>query len=268
MKKTIITLILIAYIFNLSAQNNITSRKWSIGISFTPNLSYLHNPTNYMDYLGEIVYFGYNYRSASAIKDHQKFDFINFGVRLSYTLNEKSDIETGIILSNKDYYSPQGLIGDEMPMIYFQPKLYFFDIPIIYSYCLLSKEYDIKFLGGIIASIPLFEYVNSNYELPLYNVTYTSMQSIVLTKNMDFYPLCINANISFRFTKNNNKKIKFEYGPVFQSGIMPFSKKLSGNEIDIYGNGNMITILNPEKGFTPFFIGFDLILSYNFYGKK
>jgi hypothetical protein len=222
-----------------------------------------------MDYFGEIACNIFHYPSVSAIKDYPKFEFKNFGLRFTYSLNQESEIETGLILSNKDFYSPQGWLCNIMPMIYFYPKLYFMDIPIIYKYKIFDMGIlNLNLIGGIIASIPLFEYVNSSYEFPLYHVAYTDPQFRVLTKNLDFYPLCMNVNIGFRFTGNNTKKFKFEFGPVFQSAIMPFSKKIEGNTVDLGINNNPTTVLNPDKGFAPYFIGFDLIFSFNFYKKN
>lgn len=269
MKKTIITLICLLHIFSLVAQEPELNKKWSLGISFTPNYSFLHNPSDYTDYFGEITYYGYNYRSASAIKDHPIFEYMNFGLRFSYSLNKDSEIETGLILSNKDYYSPQGMINDEMPVIYFNPGLYFIDIPITYKYKILDiGTHNLKLTGGLIAGIPLYEHVNGNHELELYNIASTGADDFVITKNFDFYPLCMSVNIGLRFSTNDNKRFNFDFGPVFQSAIMPFSRKPEGNTIDLTGSGHTITVLNPDKGFAPYFIGFDLIFKMNFSKKS
>ena len=72
----------------------------------------------------------------------------------------------------------------------------------------------------------------------------------------------MNFNLGLRLLKI--KSIIFNLSLVcFQSAIMPFSRKIGGNIIKV-GNHELI-VSNPEKGYMPCFIGFDLILRFNFF---
>jgi hypothetical protein len=197
------------------------------------------------------------------VKDRPVWEYVNFGVRISSTVNDKTEIETGIILSKKDYYSPQGWIHDEMPGGYIRPMSLFIEVPLIYKHN-ISKigNYNINLIGGIISSIPLYKYLDYPAELYLYA---SDFNEYVLTRNLDYYPICMNINLGVRFLRNKINNIQFEFGPVFQSAIMPFSRKIEGNTIDVRGFYEDIVVSNPEKGYMPYFIGFDLILRFNFF---
>lgn len=259
MKKILITLVLSILFLNSIAQELELKKKWSLGFSYTPNISYLYNPTVYF---GGQVPTGYSYQSKKSVRDLPIFEFMNFGIRISAVLNEKNEIETGVILSNKDYYSPQGLIHDEMPFARFKPRAYFIDVPLIYKHNIsIIGNYNLNLIGGVIGSVPLYKHIDFPGELYLYA---TDGNEFALTQNLDFYPLCMNFNLGLRLLKNKINNIQFEFGPVFQSAIMPFSRKIEGNIIKVRGNHELI-VSNPEKGYMPCFIGFDLILRFNFF---
>lgn len=190
MKKILITLVLSILFLNSIAQELELKKKWSLGFSYTPNISYLYNPTVYF---GGQVPTGYSYQSKKSVRDLPIFEFMNFGIRISAVLNEKNEIETGVILSNKDYYSPQGLIHDEMPFARFKPRAYFIDVPLIYKHN-ISKigNYNLNLIGGVIGSVPLYKHIDFPGELYLYA---TDGNEFALTQNLDFYPLCMNFNL-------------------------------------------------------------------------
>jgi hypothetical protein len=260
MKKVFSTLLLFILFFNAIAQEVEPKKKWSLGFSFTPNISYLYNPTKYF---GGVVPTGYNYRSMTSVKDRPLFELMNFGIRISNVLNEKAEIETGIIFSNKDYYAPQGWINDEMPYLYFRPRSYFIEVPLIYKHNISRiGNYNLNLIGGIIASIPIYKYIDYSPELYLF-ASYDNENA--LTRNLDYYPFCMNINLGVRFLRNKINNIQFEFGPIFQSAIMPFSRKIEGNTIDVRGYNGDFVVINPEKGYMPYFIGFDLILRFNFF---
>ncbi len=181
MKKAYFTLLLFFLFFNTTAQEVGLKKKWSLGFSFTPNISYLYNPTNYFE---DVVPTRYN----TTVKDKPILEHINFGIRISNVLNKKAEIETGIILSNKDYNSPRGWIHDIMLWGYSKPKIFFIEVPLIYKHN-ISKigNYNLNLTGGIIASIPIYEYID--YPVILYHYA-TDGQDYVITQNLDFYPLC------------------------------------------------------------------------------
>lgn len=260
MKRFFLTIIVLSMTITSFSQEKELKKKWSLGFSFTPNISYLYSPSTYFE--GEDLTLPYNSSVELLLKDRPILEMVNFGIRISKVFENGNEIETGLTLSNKDYSHRRGSVIDIMPYLYSKPKIYFIELPITYKHKLRELgNYNMSIMGGIIASFPLYEEIE--YSSDLYHYA-SSFQSIEMTQNLDFYPVCMNINLGIRFLRNVNRNIQFEFGPVFQSAIMPFSKKVEGNTIRVDKNRD-IKIVNPDKGYSPYFIGVDLILRFNFF---
>ncbi len=262
MKKTISTLVFLVFIISIFAQETKQFKKWNLGISFTPNISFLYNPTNYTEYLGV------SDPSGAAIRDKPLLELTNFGLRIRYSINKDSEIETGLIYSIKDYKTPlyNGGIEPEWRASGLTP---FFDIPLLYKRNLLDiQSSKLKLTCGIVTSIPFFDWSKVLWGIFLYEYVSNGNGTVVITKNNDAYPICMNVSVGLKLSTNDNKRLFFELGPVFQSAIMPFSKKLDGNRIILDDDNHYLLVSNPDKGFAPYFIGFDFILHFNSYKKN